>query len=164
MTVGAIKRVLTLWICTVLLGCAGYGDNGREQVIPSSVAILGVVQQDGLNIPINEFRLSLSLEDILRDEHRYPVMDQQQVRLALGDETHDILLRRMAKSGELTAQDLRMLRSSTLRTPMALILTITGNEVSSLPAKRKKLRDSQGNLLSSLNSMQDEYACTKTLA
>jgi len=149
MTVRALNWLLTLWLLLAITACASFSDNGRARVIPNSIAILGVVQHADVDIPINEFRLSRDLEDLLRDERRTPVMAQEQVRIALGKETHDLLLRRVAANGQLDAQDLRMLHSSNLRTSTAVILTITGNDVEALPEKRQKLRNSRGHLLNS---------------
>jgi len=131
----------------VASGCASHHPESAELVVPNSVAVLGIVQRDGLKIPINEYRLASDLEVLLREDHRYSVMPFQQVRLALGKDRHELLLKRLAGSGELDSSDLHMLSKSRLPTKMAVVLAITGDEIESLPEERLQLRDNQGRLL-----------------
>ncbi len=134
-------------------GCAThhpelYNGVGGAAIAHNSVAVLGVVQQAGLRIPVNEYRLATDLEILLREEQRHSVMPYKQVRIALGAERHDLLLKRLANAGELDSTDLTMLNGANLPTKMAVALTVTGNEVTNLPEERVKLRDHQGQVLS----------------
>jgi len=115
--------------------------------VPRSVAVLGVVQREGLNVPINEYRLARDLETLLREQYRHSVMPIQQVRIALGGQRHDMLLRRFSRSGVLYDSDLLMLNRANLPTRMAVLLTMASNDVENLPEERLRLRDAQGRVM-----------------
>ena len=126
--------------CTPLSG--GFG----TAIAPGSVAVLGVVQRTGLNIPVNEYRLAGDLEDLLSENRNYSVMPIELVRQSLGAERHDLLLRRVAQSGSLDSADLRMLSRVNLPTRMGVLLTITGNEEIKHKAEHLEVHDGQGQL------------------
>jgi len=128
-------------------GCTPFSGNRETDAAANSVAVLGVVQRQGLKIPLNEYRLAGDLEDLLRDNHNYAVMAVDQVRLSLGSQRHDLLLRRLARSGSLDETDLRMLRQANLPTKTGVLLTITGNESAKLDPERLRLRDNRGDYL-----------------
>lgn len=132
----------------VATGCAPFSGNLVSDSAPNSVAVLGVVQRQGLSIPINEYRVAGDLEDLLRDNQGYSVMAIDQVRRSLGGQRHDLLLKRVSRAGSVDSTDLRMLKQINLPTRMAVLLTITGNEEVKLDPERIKVRDNQGEFLS----------------
>jgi len=132
-------------------GCAKRGPDGRGPfgpVIPrKSVAVLGVVQQPGLGIPVNEYRLASDLEILLREEQQYAVMPYKQARIALGAARQDLLLRRLANAGQLDEADLDMLRNAKLPARMGIALTVTGDAVSYPRLPPTRIRNNQGQIL-----------------
>ena len=136
----------SLALGAIVSGCSNRRTRGAA--IPrKSVAVLGVVQQAGLKIPVNEYRLATDLEILLREEQRYAVMPYKQARLALGAERQDLLLKRLASSGQLDSTDLDMLENANLPARMGVALTITGDAVSYPNAQPSRIRDNQGRLL-----------------
>jgi len=134
-----------------LSGCANRGSNRTGSggpVIPHrSVALLGVVQQPGLGIPVNEDRLATDLEILLREEQQYAVMAYKQVRIALGSARQDLLLRRLANAGQLEQADLDMLKEAQLPARMGVALTVTGDAVTYPKLPRTRIRNNQGQIL-----------------
>lgn len=156
----------TLSLGLLASGCSTLDShsNASANSAPNSVAVLGVVQQNGLNIPINEIRLAGQLETILREQHQYAVMPFSQVRISLGKDQHETLLRRVANFGTLEADDLRMLNRSELPTRMGLVVTITGDDVEKLDKERVQIRDSGGKLLKDRDHVILSTARTVTLS
>lgn len=140
--------VKSLSIGLLATGCASYRQETTDtMVVPNSVAVLGVVQREGLKIPVNEYRLASDLEVMLRENQGYAVMPVNQVRLGLGKQRHELLLNRVASYGTLDDSDIRMLKQLNLPTRMAVVLTITGDEVAKMDKERLQLRDNSGKLL-----------------
>ncbi len=138
----------TLSLGLLASGCASLRQETTDTMaVPNSVAVLGVVQREGLKIPVNEYRLAADLETMLRENHRYSVMPVDQVRLGLSKQGHDLLLRRVASYGTLDDSDVQMLKRAKLPTRMAVVLAITGDEVSKMDKERLQLRDNSGKLL-----------------
>ena len=112
------RRLLLL--NSLALGLIASGCANKKPVDDSiprkSVAILGVVQQPGLSVPVNESRLATDLGILLREEQRYAVMPYNQVRLAIGANRQDLLMRRLANAGQMDDIDLEMLKSCLLYT------------------------------------------------
>lgn len=125
-------------------GCATVGGINGTSAVPNSIAVLGVVQQKGLTVAVNEHRLATDLENLLRDNHQYAVMPVGEARLALGKDRHDLLLKRVSEQGGLDASDLTMLNRVNLPTRMAVMLTITGDDVEKLDPVEQPLRDNRG--------------------
>jgi len=104
---------------------------------------------------------------MLRDQHDYTVMPVPQARRALGKDNHERLLRRVARTGGLDSEDARMLSDTSLPTNLAVVLTITEDDVAKLPEERRKLRNHRGQLLSDrehlIFSTQRRVAVSATL-
>ena len=129
-------------------GCAGSFSNGpRNNFAPNSVAVLGVVQKQGLEVPISEYRLANDLEKLLRDNHSYTVMPLVEARNQMGAERHEILLKRVAGNGSLDREDTRMLRQMNFPVGTGVILALIGNEQEKLEPERLALRDNSGKVL-----------------
>lgn len=127
-------------------GCANTPP-GEDSIPRRSVAVLGVVQQPGLRVPVNEHRLASDLAILLREEQRYAVMGYKQARLALGADRQDLLLKRLANAGQLDGTDLSMLKQANLPARMGVALTITGDAVTYPKPESVRIRDNQGRLL-----------------
>ncbi len=143
---GFLTRSMALGL--LASGCSVNSWNNRGPgAAANSVAVLGVVQSQGVDIAVNTARLAADLQGILRDEHNYAVMPVAEVRNALGQAQYETLLRRVAVFGTLEADDVRILTLARLPTSTAVILVITDDDVRQLDKERVEIRDNNDEVL-----------------